>query len=70
MSRLLIILIKFYQYCISPIFGQNCRYYPTCSTYAFKAIEKYGCIKGVFLAAKRLMRCHPFAKSGGFDPVP
>jgi len=69
MKKLLIVGIKFYQYVISPLTGQNCRYYPTCSAYALEAVEKYGSLKGAFLAIKRVLRCHPF-HAGGFDPVP
>ncbi len=69
MKRLLLIVIKFYQYFISPFTGSNCRYYPTCSAYAVEAVEKYGSLKGAFLTAKRILRCHPF-HAGGFDPVP
>ncbi len=69
MKKLLLIFIKFYQYFISPLTGQNCRYYPTCSAYAIEAVEKHGTIKGTFFAVKRILRCHPF-HAGGFDPVP
>ncbi|MCP3872382.1 MAG: membrane protein insertion efficiency factor YidD [Desulfobacteraceae bacterium] len=69
MKKLFIIFIKFYQIFISPLTGQNCRYYPTCSAYALLAVKKYGCLKGTTLAVKRVMRCHPF-HAGGFDPVP
>ncbi len=69
MKTLLLIIIKFYQYVISPLTGPNCRFYPTCSNYAVEAIEKYGCLKGSILSAKRILRCHPF-HAGGFDPVP
>jgi putative membrane protein insertion efficiency factor len=69
MKKLFFIFIKFYQYFISPLTGQNCRYYPTCSAYALEAIEKYGSLKGTTLAVKRILRCHPF-HAGGFDPVP
>ena len=69
MKKLLLIFIKFYQYVISPLTGQNCRFYPTCSVYAVEAVEKYGCIKGLYLTVRRIMRCHPF-HAGGFDPVP
>lgn len=69
MKKLLFILIKFYQYFISPLTGQNCRYYPTCSAYALEAVEKYGSLKGTALAIKRIARCHPF-HAGGFDPIP
>ncbi len=69
MKKLIFIFIKFYQYCISPLTGTNCRYYPSCSAYALEAVEKHGCLKGIILAAKRVLRCHPF-HAGGFDPVP
>ncbi|MCG2750517.1 MAG: membrane protein insertion efficiency factor YidD [Desulfobacteraceae bacterium] len=54
---------------ISPVLGPSCRYFPSCSEYAYQAIAKYGIIKGVFLSAKRILRCHPFC-CGGIDPVP
>lgn len=69
MKPLVIILIKFYQYTLSPLTGRNCRYYPTCSSYALEAVKKYGSLKGSMLAFKRVVRCHPF-NSGGYDPVP
>jgi putative membrane protein insertion efficiency factor len=68
-KQLLLILIKFYQFFISPLTGQNCRFYPTCSAYAVEAVQKYGSLRGTWLAAKRILRCHPF-HAGGFDPVP
>jgi len=55
---------------ISPIIGRNCRYYPTCSCYADKAIERHGVIKGGFLAIIRILRCHPWSKHSYVDPVP
>ena len=69
MKYLFIILIKFYKKFISPILPSSCRFYPTCSSYSLEAIEKYGAIKGGWLAIKRISKCHPFHK-GGFDPVP
>ncbi len=70
MKRVLICLIKFYSKYISPLKGRpSCIYTPTCSSYALKALEKYGVIKGTYLSVKRILRCHPFAK-GGYDPVP
>lgn len=70
MKRLFLALIRFYQKQISPCFPPRCRYYPTCSAYAFEAIEKYGPLKGGWLAFKRFMRCHPFSKHDYYDPVP
>ena len=61
-------LIRFYQLCISPLLGKNCRYYPTCSQYAIEAIEKKGIVQGLWLAVKRICRCHPW-HDGGYDPV-
>jgi uncharacterized protein len=62
-------LITLYQQVISPGLPSSCRYYPTCSQYAKEAIEKYGFIKGSYLGARRILRCHPFHE-GGYDPVP
>ena len=62
-------LIRFYQRCISPLKPPSCRFTPTCSQYAIEAIRKYGPIKGCWLAAKRIARCHPWGGSG-YDPVP
>lgn len=64
-----ILLVKFYQYCISPYTPPSCRYVPTCSQYAVEALRKYGPMKGGWLALKRLLRCHPWGGSG-YDPVP
>ncbi len=68
-KQLLLIVIKFYQFFISPLTGRNCRYYPTCSAYAFEAVAKHGSLRGSALAVKRILRCHPF-HAGGYDPVP
>ena len=70
MKKLFLKLIRFYRRCISPLFPGKCRYKPTCSAYAIEAIEKYGALKGGWLAFKRICRCHPFSKHGYFDPVP
>jgi len=64
-----ILLIKFYQFVISPAIGPKCRYTPTCSHYALEAINKYGVLKGMWLAIKRIGRCHPWG-GHGHDPVP
>lgn len=69
MSRLLITLIKAYQYIISPIIGPSCRFTPTCSQYTVEAIQKYGIFKGCWMGAKRISRCHPW-NEGGYDPLP
>ncbi|MAD57426.1 MAG: membrane protein insertion efficiency factor YidD [Porticoccus sp.] len=66
---LFISLIKFYRYFLSPWLGDNCKYHPTCSSYAVDAIQTYGVFKGGYMTCCRLVRCHPF-KSGGYDPVP
>lgn len=70
MKKFFLSLIRFYQRQISPCFPPRCRYYPTCSAYAFEAIEKYGVLNGGWLAFKRFMRCHPFSKHDYYDPVP
>jgi putative membrane protein insertion efficiency factor len=69
LSRILMGLIKGYQYLLSPLFGQQCRYYPTCSQYALDAIEQHGAIKGSYYTTHRLLRCHPWC-AGGHDPIP
>lgn len=68
LKKIALLLIKFYRHFISPMTRPSCIYIPTCSQYAMEAIEKYGFFKGGFMSAKRILRCHPFAK-GGFDPV-
>ena len=70
MKKLLLLLIRFYQKAISPHFPPCCRFRPTCSAYALEAIQKYGALKGGWLALKRLLRCNPFYKGSPFDPVP
>lgn len=69
LKKIILLLIKFYQVCISPFLGKNCRFYPTCSAYTYEAIEIHGIIKGVYLGVKRILKCHPYNK-GGYDPVP
>ena len=68
-ARLLIALLRGYKKYISPHLGHHCRFIPTCSEYALQAIEKYGALKGSWLAVKRIIRCNPFCK-GGYDPLP
>ena len=70
MKKLLLSLIVFYQRFISPAFPGKCRFRPTCSVYAVEAIQKYGVLKGSYLALRRILRCHPFYKGDTFDPVP
>jgi putative membrane protein insertion efficiency factor len=69
MKLILKAFIVFYQKFISPLKLPSCRYYPTCSSYALQAIDKYGALKGLFLSIKRLLRCNPMFK-GGYDPLP
>ncbi len=69
MQRLTLLLIHFYRRAISPFLGPHCRFHPTCSEYAAIAIQRYGFLRGGWLALRRLGRCHPW-HPGGFDPVP
>lgn len=69
MRHVLIALLRGYRFAISPLFGQTCRYYPSCSAYAIEAITVHGAIKGSWLATKRVARCHPWTP-GGVDHVP
>lgn len=69
MKFLLILLLKAYRTLISPLYGQVCRYHPSCSAYALEAVTEHGALRGVWLAGRRLIRCHPWA-AGGYDPVP
>ena len=68
-QKLVITFIKGYQRFISPMLGSNCRFHPTCSCYANEAIERFGVIKGSWLASKRILKCHPL-NEGGDDPAP
>ena len=70
MKRIFLALIRFYQRSISPLSPPRCRFQPTCSQYAWEAINKYGALKGGWLALRRLFRCHPFYKGDFYDPVP
>ncbi len=69
MKTVALFLIRAYQLTLSPLLGNRCRYYPTCSAYAREAIDKYGFLRGTSLGIRRLLRCHPF-HAGGIDPVP
>jgi len=68
-NRLLVWLLRAYQLLLSPMLGQNCRFYPTCSHYAIDAIRAHGAARGSLLALRRVCKCHPW-NDGGFDPVP
>jgi putative membrane protein insertion efficiency factor len=65
----LILLVRVYQLVVSPFLGQNCRFHPTCSSYTITALQRYGCVKGLWLSARRIVKCHPL-HPGGVDPVP
>jgi putative membrane protein insertion efficiency factor len=67
--RVLIGIIRAYQYLLSPWWGSQCRFTPTCSHYAVEALERHGALAGSWLAARRILRCHPWS-AGGYDPVP
>lgn len=69
MARILISVVKTYQLLLSPFFGQQCRFYPTCSHYAVEAIQKHGALLGSYYTVRRLLRCHPWC-DGGHDPIP
>ena len=69
MKLLLLFLIRGYQYALRPTPGANCRFYPSCSDYAHEAVDRHGALKGLWLASRRILRCHPY-HPGGFDPVP
>ena len=72
LTKIIIKIVKFYQYLISPLLGNNCRYLPTCSEYFIDSIKLNGALKGSLLGVKRILRCHPIKILGGgdgFDPV-
>ncbi len=69
MKTLLVWLLRGYQLLVSPMLGQNCRFYPSCSSYAIEALRTHGAARGSLLAARRVCRCHPW-NAGGVDPVP
>ncbi|HWP02680.1 MAG TPA: membrane protein insertion efficiency factor YidD [Gemmatimonadaceae bacterium] len=69
MQSLLIGLVRVYQLFLGPLLPAACRYHPTCSAYAIEALQRYGARRGLWLALRRIARCHPF-RAGGYDPVP
>jgi uncharacterized protein len=69
LSRILIALLTVYRWTISPMLGNRCRFYPSCSHYAIEAIGQHGALRGSGLTLRRLLRCHPW-HPGGYDPVP
>jgi hypothetical protein len=69
MARILVSIVKAYQLVLSPFFGQQCCFYPTCSHYAVEAIQKHGALRGSYYTVRRLLRCHPWC-DGGHDPIP
>lgn len=69
LKSLALLLLRAYKLFISPLLGQTCRFYPSCSSYSMQAIERFGFFKGGYLTTRRLLRCHPF-NPGGLDPVP
>jgi uncharacterized protein len=68
-QRAIVLLVRGYQVSLSPLLPSSCRYHPSCSAYAIEAVERYGAVRGSWLAVRRIARCHPF-HAGGYDPVP
>lgn len=70
MKKGILFLIRAYSYAISPLLGANCRFHPTCSAYAAQAVDRHGVVKGLFLAVRRMIKCHPWHRGSFHDPVP
>ncbi len=69
MRRALILIVRLYQWVISPLLGPRCRFHPSCSHYTIEALERHGLVRGLYLSVRRIARCHPW-HPGGLDPVP
>jgi putative membrane protein insertion efficiency factor len=69
MRAIILFILKGYKYLVSPLLGQRCRFWPSCSEYAIEAVESHGAARGSWLAARRVLKCHPWHE-GGVDPVP
>jgi hypothetical protein len=68
--RIALVALRFYKTYLSFLFAGNCRFQPTCSQYAYEAIERFGVVRGIWLGLKRLLRCHPLSRKFGYDPIP